>query len=503
MISEGMSTTMKAKKRAMTAVMGEMKAKAATGTVEKTLQPTKLSKKVRAKQNDPFEDAVAPVKAAPKKRVRDAEAPAPKATKAAPKPKKPKVLAVAEPPPADDSESEDDEDDEDDEEAAAAVPTLADDSRGDPSLALDQFELSDDTVGALRARGVDALFPIQAATFKLIFAGKDVIGRARTGMGKTLAFGLPTIERLYQLRASEGASRAPRALVMAPTRELAQQVARELEIVAPKLSLLCVYGGAPMGPQTSALRQGVDLIVGTPGRLKDLNERGYLALEAVRVVTLDEADMMLDMGFADDMKAILGVCNHPERQTCLFSATMPKWVRTEAPKYMLQEPETVDLVGDADVKASTDVRHIAIPSHYSDRPQTINSVIASFTSATGRCIVFCDTKADCDELVNSEHVKLEVVLPPPPLSSQRTSAFISPLTSLLSHRFSHLSSSSLLSPLSSHLPSSPLAPRRARCTATSRSRCARRRWRPSATAASACSSRPTSRRAASTCASSW
>ena len=105
---------------------------------------------------------------------------------------------------------------------------------------------------------------------------------------------------------------------------LAQQVAKELSVVAPKLSLLCVYGGSAMGPQCNALRNGVDLIVGTPGRLKDLNERGALALESVRVVTLDEADMMLDMGFQDDMKAILGTCSHPERQTCLFSATLPK-----------------------------------------------------------------------------------------------------------------------------------------------------------------------------------
>ena len=227
MISESMSTSMKAKKRAMAAVMSEMKANAATGTVEKKLQPTKLSKKVRAKQNDPFEDAVAPVKAAPKKRVRDSEAPAPKATK----PKKPKVVEVVQPR-ADDSESDDGEDeDKEEDEEAAAVPTLADDSRGDPSLALDQFDLSDETVGALRARGVDALFPIQAATFNLIYEGNDVIGRARTGMGKTLAFALPTIERIFALRASGaepgGRGTPPVAIVLSPTRELANQIHAE------------------------------------------------------------------------------------------------------------------------------------------------------------------------------------------------------------------------------------------------------------------------------------
>ena len=113
-------------------------------------------------------------------------------------------------------------DDVDEDEAATS--TFQDDVRGDPALALDKFDFSADTLGALRARGVESLFPIQAATFKLIKDGKDVIGRARTGMGKTLAFGLPTIERLYELRRDEGWTSSPRALVMAPTRELAQQV---------------------------------------------------------------------------------------------------------------------------------------------------------------------------------------------------------------------------------------------------------------------------------------
>ena len=113
-------------------------------------------------------------------------------------------------------------DDVDEDEAAAS--TFQDDVRGDPALALEKFDFSADTLGALRARGVESLFPIQAATFKLIKEGKDVIGRARTGMGKTLAFGLPTIERLYELRRDEGWTSSPRALVMAPTRELAQQV---------------------------------------------------------------------------------------------------------------------------------------------------------------------------------------------------------------------------------------------------------------------------------------
>mmetsp|Transcript_31634 Transcript_31634/g.78297 ORF Transcript_31634/g.78297 Transcript_31634/m.78297 type:complete len:679 (-) Transcript_31634:409-2445(-) len=288
---------------------------------------------------------------------------------------------------------------------------LADDVRGDPSLALSNFRLSPDTLTALRGRGVAALFPIQAATFDMIFDGADLIGRARTGMGKTLAFALPMIELIYKHKREDPATKArghgPIGLVMAPTRELAQQVGREIETVSPTITLLCVYGGAPMGPQVSSLRSGVDVLVGTPGRIKDHMERETLKLHGVRFATLDEADQMLDMGFADDMSAILGRCTHAERQTCLFSATMPAWVREVAPKYMRPNPKMVDLVGDSAVKASEDVRHIAIPSHWSTRASTINDVIGMYAGASGRAIIFCETKAECDDLITADALKYE------------------------------------------------------------------------------------------------
>lgn len=263
--------------------------------------------------------------------------------------------------------------------------------------ALSNFRLSQQTVDALETQGIKSLFPIQSATFDIIFDGSDLIGRAHTGMGKTLAFALPTIERLHILKRADRSlprSTRPLALVMAPTRELAQQVAREFAAVAPALACTCVYGGAPIGEQCSQLRRGVDVIIGTPGRIKDLAERGVLMLDDVRCATLDEADQMLDMGFADDMMEILGKCVHPDRQTCLFSATLPPWVRTEAPKYMRPNPTIVDLVGDSAKKASSDVRHLAIPSPgpMSMRSSTINDVIAMYTSASGRVIVFCETK---------------------------------------------------------------------------------------------------------------
>ncbi|KAL1518695.1 hypothetical protein AB1Y20_002982 [Prymnesium parvum] len=282
-------------------------------------------------------------------------------------------------------------------------------------LAFSNFRLSGGTVEALAARGVVALFPIQAAVFDLIYDGHDVIGRARTGMGKTLAFALPVGERLLEARRREaaagggGAGRAPLALVMTPTRELAQQVAGEVSGLFAGVETLCVYGGAPMGAQCDALRRGVDVVVGTPGRIKDLAERGVLGLSRVRYVTLDEADQMLDMGFADDMAEILAKCTAEKRQTCLFSATLPPWVREVAPKYMTT-PQVVDLVGDADVKASQDVRHVAIaaPARIRERTATINDVISMYASSTGRVIVFCETKAECDELANAEELKLDV-----------------------------------------------------------------------------------------------
>jgi ATP-dependent RNA helicase DDX21 len=203
--------------------------------------------------------------------------------------------------------------------------------------ALSSFRLSPQTVDALAGRGITSLFAIQAATFDIIFDGADLIGRAHTGMGKTLAFALPTIERILILKRSDRSlprPMKPLALILAPTRELAQQVGREIAAVAPALACACVYGGAPIGQQCSDLRRGIDILIGTPGRVKDLANRGALELDDVRLATLDEADQMLDMGFAEDMADILGRCTHADRQTCLFSATLPPWVVQEAPKYM-------------------------------------------------------------------------------------------------------------------------------------------------------------------------
>ena len=202
------------------------------------------------------------------------------------------------------------------------------------------FGMSDVTVAALRKRGVETLFPIQQAVLEPALSGQDVVGRARTGTGKTLAFSLPIVERLL----TDGSrSRNPKCIVLAPTRELAKQVENEIFITAPTLATVCVYGGTPIGTQEAKLRRGVDIIVGTPGRVQDLINRGSLNLGEIEFVVLDEADQMLNVGFEEDVEEILQDC--PEtRQTFLFSATMPSWVKRITKRFLAPQHVVVDLV---------------------------------------------------------------------------------------------------------------------------------------------------------------
>jgi len=182
------------------------------------------------------------------------------------------------------------------------------------------FDIGEAICSGLEAAGIFTTFPIQALTLPLALAGQDIIGQARTGTGKTLAFGVP----LLQLIEEHGQSRLPQALVVVPTRELAVQVADDLRTAAVNLRVrvLTVYGGRAYEPQIDALTAGVDIVVGTPGRLLDLAERRHLDLSAVRALVLDEADKMLDLGFLPDVERIIRLIPE-QRQTMLFSATMP------------------------------------------------------------------------------------------------------------------------------------------------------------------------------------
>ena len=203
--------------------------------------------------------------------------------------------------------------------------------------------------GALTRMNVSRPTPIQAETIPLLLAGRDVMGQARTGSGKTLAFAVPLVEHC------DPSVRRVQALVLVPTRELAIQVAMVIEALASSRRLRCelLYGGRSQHPEYTALKAGAQIIIGTPGRTLDHIRHGSLDLQSVRFLVLDEADEMLDKGFARDVEAIL---NHTpsSRQTALLSATMPDWVAKTATKHM-RNPLTVEV--DAELQMLPTLKH--------------------------------------------------------------------------------------------------------------------------------------------------
>ncbi|RZQ62876.1 DEAD/DEAH box helicase [Amycolatopsis suaedae] len=193
-----------------------------------------------------------------------------------------------------------------------------------------EFGVHPEIVRALNEAGIERTFAIQALTLPLAMAGDDLIGQARTGMGKTLGFGVPLLHRV-----TTPGDGTPQALVVVPTRELCLQVTHDLTDAGKHLGIrtLAVYGGRPYEPQIAALRKGVDVVIGTPGRLLDLAEQRHLVLGKVRSLVLDEADEMLDLGFLPDIERILGMVPE-QRQTMLFSATMPGPIITLARTFL-------------------------------------------------------------------------------------------------------------------------------------------------------------------------
>src|SRR5690625_504098 len=181
----------------------------------------------------------------------------------------------------------------------------------------EQFDIDARVLEALRSKdNITAPTPVQSAALPEALAGRDVLGQARTGTGKTLAFAIPIAQRLEE---DNTRGRAPRALILTPTRELALQVAGEIEWLARHLNITAAAGGTAYGTQAGALKRGTDVVVATPGRAIDYLERGILDLSAVQIAVLDEADEMLSMGFEEDVEKLLGA-TPAERQTMLFSA---------------------------------------------------------------------------------------------------------------------------------------------------------------------------------------
>ncbi|KAK6142598.1 hypothetical protein DH2020_022946 [Rehmannia glutinosa] len=265
----------------------------------------------------------------------------------------------------------------------------------DEGLEISKLGISQEIVGALARKGIEKLFPIQRAVLEPAMQGRDMIGRARTGTGKTLAFGIPIMDKIIKFNEKHGQGRNPLALILAPTRELAKQVDKEFAESAPKLDTLCVYGGVPISRQMSTLDHGVDVIVGTPGRVIDLIKRGSLNLSEVQFVVLDEADQMLNVGFAEDVEVILGYIKQ-KHQTMMFSATMPNWIVRLTQKF-LKNPVTIDLVGESDQKLADGISLYSIASDMREKPAIIGALITEHAKG-GKCIVFTQTKRDADRL---------------------------------------------------------------------------------------------------------
>ncbi|KAG0606117.1 hypothetical protein M758_9G115200 [Ceratodon purpureus] len=267
-------------------------------------------------------------------------------------------------------------------------------------LAIDSLGVSAAIVDALAKRGITHLFPIQRAVLEPAMKGQDLIARAKTGTGKTLAFGIPIIRHIVDedAKSAPRSGRSPRALVLAPTRELAKQVEREFCESAPMLSTVCVYGGVSISTQQRQLDRGVDVAVGTPGRIIDLIDRGSLRLEEVHFLVLDEADQMLAVGFEEDVERILQQLPK-KRQSMLFSATMPKWVKELSRKY-LNRPLTIDLVGDSDDKLAEGIKNLAIQIPATAKRSILSDLI-TVHGKTGKTIVFTQTKRDADDVANA------------------------------------------------------------------------------------------------------
>ncbi len=249
--------------------------------------------------------------------------------------------------------------------------------------------LSEMMLNSLRKKGFEEPTPIQAKTIPFLLANKkDLIGKAQTGTGKTAAFGIPIIENIVP------DSKKVQAIILAPTRELAIQVAEELSSFAEeqKTRIVAVYGGQPIERQISRLQRGVDIVVGTPGRILDHLERKTLDISKVSYIVLDEADEMLNMGFIDDIETILKAAPK-ERRTVLFSATMPAHIERLAKKYM-NEYEVIAAATDNLSKANIQQIYFEVPQ--SDKFEALFRIIDVEESFYG--LVFCRTKIDADEI---------------------------------------------------------------------------------------------------------
>ena len=263
-----------------------------------------------------------------------------------------------------------------------------------------------ETAEALEAVGIVTPFPIQEMTLPVALSGTDVIGQAKTGTGKTLGFGLPLLERVTvpaDVEAGrakpEDLTDAPQALVVVPTRELCTQVTNDL-LTAGKVRnvrVLAIYGGRAYEPQVEALKKGVDVIVGTPGRLLDLAGQKKLNLKHIKALVLDEADEMLDLGFLPDVEKIINMLP-ARRQTMLFSATMPGAVIGLARRYMSQPTHIRATAPDDEGVTVANIAQHVYRAHNMDKPEMVARILQA--DGRGLAMVFCRTKRTAADLAD-------------------------------------------------------------------------------------------------------
>ena len=259
--------------------------------------------------------------------------------------------------------------------------------------------MREEIVRALHESGIDRTFAIQELTLPLALAGDDLIGQARTGMGKTLGFGVPLLHRITT--SDSGTTQldgTPRALVVVPTRELAVQVTQDLADASKHLGLrvLSIYGGRPYEPQVAALQKGIDLVVGTPGRLLDLAQQGHLVLGKIGVLVLDEADEMLDLGFLPDIERILRMVPD-QRQTMLFSATMPGPIITLARTFLNRPTHIRAEEPDSGATHENTAQHV-YRAHAMDKVEVLSRVLQA--RERGLTMIFTRTKRTAQKVAD-------------------------------------------------------------------------------------------------------
>jgi ATP-dependent RNA helicase DeaD len=258
------------------------------------------------------------------------------------------------------------------------------------NLTFRNFPISPKILRAIEDMGFEEPTPIQALTVPLILKGRDVTGQAQTGTGKTAAFGIPALEGIIP------GDRRTQVLILSPTRELAIQIAEEISRLSKYLgstSILPVYGGQPIERQFRALKAGAQIVVGTPGRILDHLRRGTISFSSVKMVVLDEADQMLDMGFIDDIRTILGK-TPGDRQTVLFSATMPKPI-LDITKRFQRNPEFVQVVHKELTVPQVAQQYIEL--HTRDKLEVLCRLLDQYDPVL--TLVFCNTKRNVDQLM--------------------------------------------------------------------------------------------------------